>query len=468
MKWHLNHPVHGNLPWAVQDEALTRSDGVPRFGHWMEQGLGKTSTNLNEFINLDDVDINVVIAPNSFKGDWPAAVQEWGIGWLPAGLWPDDPPPIDQEIALYAVNYEAIRNAAYRPLLELLEQRRCMLTIDESKAISNYTTDNFRKVHELAKRAAVVRELNGTPMTQSVMDYYPQLRVLGELNGWNPVAFKRRYAQMGGFMGRQIVGINHEEELATVLDRCTFRALKKDWRKDLPPQIPVPVHLEMTARQRKHFMTMMEEFYAQVSDDDIVTANLVLTQYEKLRQISSCMIMDSGKVHWLEKPENNPKLKALLDVYGNGPGKMIVVHHYRPSGDMLYEQLQRAKLNPARIKGQMKPAEILEQKRMFNTDPTCRVLVGQQDQTSRGHTLVGQAGDRCSRIFFYENSFSLYQRLQMQDRNHRGEQDQTCWLYDPITSLMDQKIVDVLAGRREMADAMDEVVALVRSRQWAR
>lgn len=55
----------------------------------------------------------------------------------------------------------------------------------------------------------------------------------------------------------------------------------------------------------------------------------------------------------------------------------------------------------------------------------------------------------------------------MNDRNHRGAQDSTCYLYDPVTSPVDQLNVDILTGKRNQADGMDALIKLVRSKQWA-
>ncbi len=463
MKWHLKHQVHGSQPWSVQAEALRRSSGQKKWGLWAEQGLGKTSTALNEFIEQDDTDINLVIAPNSFVGDWALAPDEWGVPWLKTGIRKRDPLPDSDEYCLYAVNYELARDKTYnRQLQRLCEQRRVMLTIDESTAIKNPNSLTFKGVIELAKRAKVVRELNGTPLTQDVTDYYGQLRALGQLNGVEPVVFRNRFAEMGGFFGKQVTGTRNEGELARILDDCTFRALKKDWRKDLPPKVYIPVHLEMSKRQLQHYSTMMEEFYAVVQGEEI-TANMVLTQMGKLRQISSCILMDQGKHWFFEQPKDNPKLKATLDIGASCPGKMIVSHFYRPSGELLFEALTKAGYDPARIQGQMKPEQVLEQKRKFNDDPACRALVGQQEATGRGHTLIGKKGrDRCSTMIFFENSFSFYWRSQMEDRNHRGEQDQDCNIYDLTCSPMDTRVIEILTRKQDLASAMDEIVAEVR------
>lgn len=462
MKWYLSHRRHGNKPWAVQAEAMRRADGASKFGQFLEQGLGKTALSLNEFmtsVHAGRTDLNIVCVPNSFKADWPLAVHEWGLD-MPIGMWPHDPLPTDWEWGLYAINYEAARQGAKDGLLRLLDQRQCFLTIDESGVLKNPQSDTTRAVIEMAKRATMVRALNGTPMTHTVMDYWGQLRSLGELNGINPYAFRNRYAVLGGYMGKQVKGMKNEEELGRILDRCSFRALKSEWRKDLPPQIETPVHLEMSDKQRKHYQTMMEEFFAEVEDGE-VTADLVLTQMGKLRQISSGLLLQEGKAHWIEEPAKNPKLRACLDLMADG-AKTIVSHVYTDSGHMLLDAFQKAKLHPAYLRGNMNPQEVLRQKERFNHDPECRVLVGQQSATHRGHTLIGKDGDRCARMIFFENDFSYYQRAQMKDRNHRGDQDETCTIFDLITSPMDQIVVDTLVGRRNTADAMDALVAEVR------
>lgn len=466
--WHLKHPVHGNKPRAVQAEGMRRAAGHKKFGMWLEQGLGKTALDLNEFIESDDSEINVVLAPNSFVGDWVMAPEEWGVGWLKTYLRKRDPIPFDSEQCMFVVNYELARDKQYnRELQRLFDQRRCKLTIDESTAIKNPGTSTFKGVIELAKRAVEVRELNGTPLTQDVTDYYGQLRALGQLRGMEPTVFKNRFAEKGGFFGKKVVGTCNEEELGRIIDSCTFRALKKDWRKDLPPKVYVPVHLEMTKRQRAHYGTMMEEFYTIIEGQEI-SADLVLTQMGKLRQISSCMLMDKGEHWFFEKPGDNPKLKAVLDIIGTSPGKVIVSHFYKPSGDMLFEALHKEGLQPARIKGRMKPEEILEEKRRFNGDPECRVIVGQQDATGRGHTLMGSGlgKDRCHTMVFFENDFSYYWRSQMEDRNYgRDEADIGSTVYDLVTSPMDATGVDILTKKKDLAQMMDRIVAEVRKQK---
>lgn len=468
VKWVLKHEKFGNRPWSVQAEALKRSENKNRYGYFLQQGLGKTALTLNDFATFPGADINVVLAPSTFVGDWPLAPAEWGLGDYTVGKWGDkNCDPFKWDRGVFAIAHETLRGSltARNYLLNLLKQRNCMLTFDEATGIKNPTSLLAKFiVGEVCKYPKRTRLLDGTPIVQNVLDYYAKLRALGELNGVNMYAFRNRFAIMGGYMGKQVKGIRNEDELVEILDRCSFRALKKDWRKDMPPQVEQPIHIEMTDNQRRHYREMMEDFYTEVGGKEI-TANLVLTQYGKLQQISSCMVMQEGATHWLEPPSRNPKLQAIFDLFDGGSDKAIVSHIFKPSGEMLFEEFKKRGLNPARISGGMKSEDIVQEKRKFNDDTDCRVLIGQQDVTSRGHTLIGQKGrDRCFRIFYYENSLSLMHRLQMNDRNHRGEQDETCYLYDLICNPMDQIYVDILTGKREQADGMDAMVLELRKK----
>ena len=267
-------------------------------------------------------------------------------------------------------------------------------------------------------------------------------------------------------MGKQVVGIQNEEELASLLASCTFRALKKDWRKGMPPKVYTTFKIRMTKRQQQHYLDMMEDFYTQVLDKD-VQADMVLVQMEKLRQIASGLVMIDGSAHWVEEPKSNPRLQGVVDLLDNAPNKVIVTCVYKASVDMLVEQCRKMKLFPAVIRGGMSPQEWQSEKRLFNDNPKCRVLIGQQSATFRGHTLIGGTNeDRCNHMVFYENNFSYYERTQLEDRIHRGAQDQTCQYTDFIGSPVDQHTRDIVLGKKKMADVMDALVAEARERKW--
>jgi hypothetical protein len=464
LKWNLNHGKYGRKPWAVQMEAMRRANGQAKYGFWLEQGLGKTPLTLNEWLN-SELETMVVVAPQSFKLDWTLAPREWGAAGIETGYWPKHKPPDKGKRSLYAVNYEMVRtDRGFEALEKLLTSRPSFLAFDETSCISNFESQVTKKSIQIAQLAVMVRGLNGTPLTKDVTNYWSQIRILGGLNGVNPYAFKTRFAKKGGFQGRQVIGIQNEERLTPILDKHAFRALKCDWRKDLPPQIwHEPTMVEMVPAQFRHYKAMLEEFGTVVNGREI-SVSLVLNRTAKLQQISSGILMDGDVAEVLVSAGANPKIQAVKDIHDAGPGKTIVSYVYRESGVQLFAALTKWGVRPAFFKGGMKAEEQNAEKRKFNEDPSCRILVAQQSAACMGHTFLGGEGeDRANRLIYYENSYWLRDRLQMNDRIHRGEQDQPCDYFDLCASPVDLVPIEALRNKKNVADYVDRLMLAMQS-----
>jgi SNF2 family DNA or RNA helicase len=452
-------PLKGT-PYPVQVEALKRSKGKERFAWFMQMGQGKSAVVLADWAdNLKHLHTIVVIAPNSFRLDWTLLPAEWGLK-MTTSLWPKDEfkAGTKDKPHLCSINFEAVRSRGYDVVRDLLDKHDCLLVIDEGSYIKNFKSQTARAVMDLAKRAKAVRLLNGTPLVQSVLDLFPQLKCVGELDKVNPYAFRNRYAVMGGFMGRQVVGVRNEEDLHAIQERCSFRSIKKDWWDGCPEQLDVPLNLEMTPKQQKHYKEMLRDFCTEVEGEEF-TANMVISRCDKLRQITSGLILDGDKCVFIEPIDKNPKALAALDLMEASPTKLIVVHFYSKMGFALEEFFANKKLNPAHLRGNMKPDDVLAQKQKFNDDPSCRVLTAQITSASMAHTLTGAEGDnRCHRMIFHDLDFSLKNWLQMRDRIHRGEQDRGCLYYVPIMSPIDKAQLKALEKKENLADAVVNVV----------
>ena len=458
--WHLS-----GQPYPVQIEALKKAHGKLRFGHWIEMGLGKGPLVLNDWIeNLSEYDTACVICPNSFRMDWALMPRDWGLDFS-TSMWPDDSFKVGSpsKFHLNVINFEAVRSSGYEHVKRILDARPCLLIVDESSFTKNWKAQTTKAVSDLCKRAKAVRLLNGTPLVQNVLDLYPQLKMLGELNGVNPYAFRNRFAVCGGFMGKQIIGVKNEEELLQIQSRVTYRALKRDWWEDCPEKRYIPINLEMTPKQRKHYKEMLEDFFTLVAGHEY-TASMVLGQLEKSRQIASGLILDGDKCEFLVEIDKNPKAKAALDLIDAAPGKLIVVYQYREMGKALFDLFKRKKLHPTYIKGGMTANEVSEQKRLFNDVSKHRILVAQIQSTSMAHTLLGGDGDdRCYRMVFQDQTFNLRDRMQVEDRIHRGKQDRNCLYFDPVLSPVDDAQRQALTKKTDLVKTVVDAVRALRT-----
>lgn len=442
--WYLSKP-----PYAVQTAALEAANGQRGYGFFMEMGLGKTATTLAEFVSLlmkDEVDCAVVIMPNSLKQNWADEALENGLDSVPVVLWPDKPKASGNFIL--CVNYEAMIGRGGEYVEDVLKKRKAYLALDESVHVKNPQAKRTKKIIALAKHATYVRILSGAPIVQSPLDVWGQLRTCGHLSGWNSFAFRNRFCQMGGYLGKQIVGARNEVELAQILDAHSFRATKAEWT-DLPGQLYTYRHYEMKGEQKAAYDEMLKEFVTQWQDESIA-APMVITQSMKLQQISSGFIIDEeGETHELVKPKDNPKLRLLKEVVEEQSGKVLVFCFYRHTVHTLRDAFDKC----AYMFGGVASDEITEQKKLFN-EGDAKIFVIQLSTGKYGHTLLGNEEWPCHTAVFYENNYDLDARIQAEARNHRHGQKYPVTYIDFVGTSLDKKIIDALHKKQKLASTI--------------
>jgi SNF2 family DNA or RNA helicase len=450
----------------VQIAALERSKGRHGFGFWMEMGLGKTLTALTEFQAEvpNGTTRMVAVCPNTFKGGWADEVSKHGMDLeahvFQSGTYDSDAflrrrydrPP------LFIINYEAIRSQPiFDKVLDWMGRKPTYIAFDESIQIKTHDALQTKAAIALSRAAVTRRILTGKPTAQGPHDLWGQMRAIGQLDGRNFYAFRGMFCRMGGFKNKQVLGSQNEDILAQLIDPHVFRATKEDWLFSIP-KVPTIREYEMTREQRQQYRDMEKDFVLWMNDEEFVTVDAAISKYEKLTQIQCGFIIDTdneSKVHVICEPHRNPRVLALLEVLNEEvAGKAIIVYVHRYAFDILSQALKE--YNPAWIKGGMKPDEIDEEKRRFNDDPNCRVILVQERAGKYGHTLLGQPGrDRCSTTIFFENSYSLDDRSQIEDRNHRRGQDANSVTYiDLCGTSMDRDVIRALQRKESIFKAI--------------
>lgn len=477
---------------AVQKAALQASNGAPGFAYFMEQGLGKTLTSYADFMERvaeRNATRLVVVCPNSFKRGWVEDAKKWGIDldffvWEAGNIeylksWikrPFKKPPC------IIVNWEAIRQKKKKvgkktvwettPLLEVLAEfvdmvdGRGMIVFDES--IQAKTHDSAQTMGGIWLQSAFnySRILSGKPITQGPHDLWGQMRLIKQLRERNYYAFKTAFCRMGGYMNKQVIGAQNEDILSEMVDPHIFRATKADWT-DLPPKTYTIREYTMTPEMKAMYKQMEEEFVLWLSEDENVTVDAAITKYIKLAQIQCGWIYDEqGKVRWLVDDDKNPRLNALKEfIETELTGKLLIPYNHKP----VYDQLMRAlggEDKIAWIKGQMDPQDIEDQKRRFNEDPNVRVMLLQTKASKYGHTLLGlpQHEHHCYTMAFYENTYSLDDRSQIEDRCHRHGQIANSVSYvDFVGTSLDGNCVRALQRKESIFQSVFEPLRRRRS-----
>ena len=462
----------------VQIDALRASNGAEGFAFYMEMGLGKTLTALAEFVGLLDTRSATrmfVGCPNSFKTGWVDEAAEWGID-LDFFVW-----NAGDEDALarwmrkefkkppcIIANYEAIRSEKLRALIKTYcKDRRVYAVWDESIQLKAHDSLQTKAAIELEPHFAYKRLLSGKYITQGPHDLWGQMRAIGALKGKNYYAFKTAFCLMGGFKMKQVIGAQNEEILAQLINPYIFRATKSE-RTGLPPKSHTIREYKLSPEMLSMYRQMEDEFVLWLeSSGEEVVVDAAITKYIKLAQIQAGFIIkDDRTVVELVPPMSNPRVKALVDILENeATGKVLIPYHHRYTFEILYKVL--AKYNPAYIRGRMLGEEIDEQKRRFNRDHDCRVMLLQTRASKYGHTLLGDqrfAEHACNTMVFFENTYSLDDRSQIEDRNHRHGQLQDSVLYvDLVGTSIDRNAVIALQRKESVFQAISSALRRVGS-----
>jgi SNF2 family DNA or RNA helicase len=449
----------------VQKEALKIGFGKPGFAYYMEMGLGKTLLALTEFLMLVEqkkATRLVVICPNSFKTGWLEEIQKHGLKVHPhifnSGSDYEngqflkvkyDKPPV------LIINYEAIRKEHVRAYIaQFTKGRDCMLVLDESIQIKTYNSLQTKSTLAMCPMFRYQRLLSGKPVTQGPHDLWAQMTAIGAIHS-RYFPFKTTFCRMGGFKGKKVVGAQNEELLAATIEKYIFRASKKDWT-DLPPKLYTSRQYELTPKLKAMYQSMEEDFVLWLEEGENVAVDAFITKYIKLAQIQSGFIIkEDGTIEELVPPEENPRFILVKDLVEEVTGKTIIPYVHRYTLRLLQRAL--AEYNPTHISGGMKPEEIQAEKDTFNNDDRCRVILVQSRAGKYGHTLLG-SGDqenRCSTMVFAENSYSLDDRSQIEDRMHRhGQTAENCLYIDVWGTPLDHKVTKALQDKESIAQAV--------------
>jgi hypothetical protein len=214
-----------------------------------------------------------------------------------------------------------------------------LIVVDESHRIKGHSGNSS---HAIARLTPLCRRrviLTGTVMPHSPLDVYGQWRFLeptafgvllsnGQRREATWTGFRDRFAQMGGWMGRQVIGFQHLDELHRIMARNSRVARKAD-ALDLPPtsDVIIPVHLGKD--EEAAYAEMKAALAARLADGSLASAPNRLAQMMRLRQITSGHLRDdSGAVRTL----GGSKVAVVRSLVGDtltGEKRVVVFAHFR-------------------------------------------------------------------------------------------------------------------------------------------
>ena len=146
------------------------------------------------------------------------------------------------------INYESTWREGI--IEALMDWKPDMVIADESQRIKTHDAQQSKAMHRLGDVAKYKLILSGTPVQNNAIDIFSQYRFLDPtVFGMNYYAFRGRYAIMGGFSNRQIVGYKDLDELIRKEHSIAYRVTKEE-ALDLPEQTFITRNIRMDTKDK--------------------------------------------------------------------------------------------------------------------------------------------------------------------------------------------------------------------------
>lgn len=435
------------------------------FGLLFEMGCGKTLTAIaiaGAGYQMGKIDRLLIVAPTSVVAVWPKELREYAkFKYTCKTLLGEKQQRIKQIDDLLKFPFKALKIAVinyestWRPeILEKLKEFDAdMVIADESQRIKTYDAAQSKAMHELGDQARYKLILSGTPVQTAAIDIWSQYRFLDKsVFGENFFKFRGRYAIMGGYGNKKIVGYRDLEGLIKKEHSIAFR-VTKDEALDLPEQTFIKRKVQLGKKEKDLYNQIKRSSYAELSNGDKITATTVLTRLLRLQQLAGGFLVTDDS----DKPElvNTAKLDALQDIiedYVLGTGKKLVIFaRFIPEVTaimkMIDKTFQKTGKKQVAIYGAIKKEDRGPIIKQFQEDPDTVIIVGQIDTLGVGVTLT--AADTC---VYYSKNFNYATYEQSLSRIHRIGQRNTCTYIDLETEgTVDEMIGKALARKEDMA-----------------
>lgn len=456
-------------PYKHQVEALAFALYLDKSALWLDMGLGKTYTAItlakirHSKKHFGGVDKVLVVAPRSLLYQWNAEINRLEptaqVFTIIGSIYQKD--RVLEKIAeatgfiWVLISYESIANL----FDDLLAFKFDMFILDEATKIKNPKAKRTENTIDLCSTIKYGVELTGMSYVNSPLDLFSQFQALDPtVFGTNQYVFSNRYIEYKNMsFGRMIMGYKHMEELKDRSYSIAF-ARTKDKCLDLPERVYQVRKLPVNEDQYKWYTSLLDELASskeQTLDGDY-KRTYVVAMLEKFTQITSGFILTEDKEYiWLD----SPKYAETWDIISNSTDKFIVWARHSFTIKKLTSYLSNRERNKRKLNIQVLDRRssssarqyIKEQFKSGNID----VLILQLQSECRGNDFTCKTSSVNS--IFFENSPSIEERSQAEDRQHRIGMTGTALYIDLVCEdTYDEGIQVLLSGKKTITSYIRE------------
>lgn len=461
-------------PWDHQRVAVEKARYRNSFAFFFSMGTGKTATCINTLrcVYRERGPLRtLILAP-------PIVLENWR---REIGVFSNIPPENVEVLTgpgkkrlktlqetkahIIITNYETV---LLKGMLDaLLSWSPEVLVCDESHKCKNIQAKRTKAIIKIADCADYRYLLSGTPVLNTLMDLYPQYRIM---EGPRTFGVGNFYAFRGKYFRDVNAGMpkdkyfpnwkplkGAEDRIRSYIEDSSLSADKSECL-DLPPLVKKEIHVPMSKEQEKVYHDIREDFVAYM-DDKACVATLAITKALRMQQIVSGYVpvqsLD-GEKH-IVKIKDNPRALALKELLEDitPAHKVLVWACFKENYETIREVCKALKIDYCEVHGDIKDKDAEVDR--LNNDPECRVLIGHPGSGGIGINLV-----EASYSIFYSRGFNLEYDLQAEARNYRGGSEKHACItrIDLVTpNTIDEQVLKALACKQQIGEKVLHQIA---------
>jgi SNF2 family DNA or RNA helicase len=339
-------PVSKTEAWLHQKQAFWFTKNMPAALLDMGMGTGKTKVVCDLVVNRGHMK-TLVLCPKKVIPTWKDQMSVHGGKPVKVVLIRETDGTVEQKVAkarmalaiceaanvpvVIVINYESAWRSPFGPTYEIrgegdkkksvmvakgfaLSAGFDLVVMDESHKIKAPGGRTSKFCANFPQAIPFRLALTGTPMSHGPLDVYAQFRALDPaVFGTSFAKFRDKYAIMGGFENREILGYQNQEEFASKMARLTYHVTEDIL--ELPPARHQTVYATLSSAARKIYSRLEKDFFATLTgvseelEGAEVSADNVLVKMLRCQQITSGFVTDDDRT---EREVDSSK-RDLLD-----------------------------------------------------------------------------------------------------------------------------------------------------------
>jgi hypothetical protein len=462
-------------PYRHQWEIYLRTRDLRAWGLFLDQGLGKTAICLatgSHLFRVGRIRGMFVLAPNGIEVNWardeipehlavPHEVFTWSNSKRKTKTHAEGLERLfaagDDRLRVLCMSYNGLMtDDGAKAARRFLTEFDTLYIADEATAFKTPSTKTAKRVLATAKHGTFRRLLNGTPVEDSPFHSYTQVRWL-DPNVWAKIGINNAQQHKNFFgiwekrqlaNGRSFPNLVRYRNLPKMAEalRSIGDRLEKDDVLDLPPKVYSKVHFSLSPEQARIYKALKEDYQAAIVADETLTADLAIVRLTRFQQITSGYAPTDEDEELRPIAGKNPRLGALEVALDETTLPVIVWAKYTADIDAIAEVLRKRKMSFGIWDGRTSPEDRQRLKEDFQAGKL-DVFLAKASSAGRGITLTA-----ASTVIYYNNTFSLDERKQSEDRAHRIGQTKSVRYIDIVaTDTVDERILEVLRGKRDIS-----------------